>query len=54
MPCDPWPRKQAESFVFGSGWAPSLIVENGVVKTGVEAMADISSNGELSNGRQAP
>lgn len=37
--CGPWPRKQAESFVFGSGWAPSLIVttEHGV-QTGVEAL----------------
>ncbi len=40
MECSPWPRKQAEAFVFGDGWAPSLIVENGVVKSGVEALYD--------------
>lgn len=34
----PWSRKQAEAFVFGGGSAPSLIIENGIVKTGVEAL----------------
>ncbi len=38
MNCDPWPRNQAEKFVYGSGYAPSLVVENGVVMTGVEAL----------------
>lgn len=38
MPCDPWPRKQAEAFVFGDGRAPSLIISGGTVKTGVEAI----------------
>lgn len=38
MPCDPWTRKQAESFVFGSGWAPSLVFDNGQVMSGVEAV----------------
>ncbi len=42
MPSDPWPRKQAEAFVFGDGWASTLIAENGVVKTGVEAIANTS------------
>ena len=36
MPCDPWPRKAAERFVFGTGWAPSLVVDNGKVMSGVE------------------
>lgn len=40
MPCDPWSRKSAEAFVMGSGWAPSMVVNNGVIKSGVEAMAD--------------
>lgn len=29
MPCDPWTRKQAESFVLGTGWAPSMVVTGG-------------------------
>jgi len=26
MNCDPWDRQQATQFVFGSGWAPSMVV----------------------------
>lgn len=37
MDCRPWAREQAEAFVK-QGWAPSLIVDNGVVMTGVEAL----------------
>lgn len=37
---DPWSRDAAESFVNGPGWAPSLVVSNGVVQSGVEALAD--------------
>lgn len=33
----PWSRKAAEAFVK-SGWAPSLVIENGVVKAGHEAI----------------
>ena len=37
MNCEPWAREHATKFVFGSGWAPSLMVTqtaNGVeVKT---------------------
>lgn len=29
IPCDPWPRANAERFVMGPGWAPSLIVADG-------------------------
>jgi hypothetical protein len=47
MPCEPWTRKQAESFVFGAGWAPSLIVTGGRVMSGVEAMADYSANNPI-------
>jgi hypothetical protein len=28
----PWSRKDAESFVNGTGWIPSLIIENGNIK----------------------
>jgi hypothetical protein len=37
MECAPWSRKQAEAFVYGPGWAPSLIStpETGLV-TGVQ------------------
>ncbi len=39
MNCQPWTRKQAEAFVLGCGWAPSLVVTNGVMQSGVEALA---------------
>jgi hypothetical protein len=39
MPCQPWPRKQAEAFVFGDGWAPTLIkTADGKILTGIEAL----------------
>lgn len=41
IPCSPWPRKQAEAFVFGDGWAPTLVVQNGNVMPGVEALAKV-------------
>lgn len=31
-----WTRERAEKFVKGSGWAPSMVVENGKVMDGVE------------------
>ena len=34
--CAPWPREQAESFVFGEGFAPSIVIANGKVMSGVE------------------
>ena len=41
---DPWPRKHAEVFVNGPGWAPSLVVtqtETGVaVRTGVQELGE--------------
>lgn len=37
MPCDPWRRDVAEKFVK-SGWAPSIVVHNGQVKSGVEGI----------------
>ena len=38
MNCDPWPRQQAEAFVNGPGWAPSMVIENGKIMSGVEAI----------------
>ncbi len=44
MPGAPWTRKQAEAFVFGDGWAPSLVVtaEHGV-QTGVEYLGEMKA-----------
>lgn len=38
MPCDPWPLETAQRFVFGSGYAPSLVVTDGKIQSGVEAL----------------
>lgn len=38
MECAPWKRKDAEAFVFGGGYAPSLVVIDGKVMSGVEAL----------------
>ena len=38
MSCDPWSREAAEKFVKGPGWAPSFIMSNGEIKSGVEAI----------------
>lgn len=41
--CAPWSRVSAEKFVYGDGWAPSLVVsKNGAVMTGVEALEKLS------------
>ena len=41
---DPWSREQAEAFVRGPGWAPSMVVEkNGndvKIQSGVEYLAE--------------
>lgn len=42
MACEPWTRRQAESFVLGSGWAPSLVMHDGKIQSGVAAMAELS------------
>lgn len=42
MGCVPWSREAAHRFVFGSGWAPSMIVANGKVMSGVEGLAQIT------------
>jgi hypothetical protein len=40
IPCGPWSLKQAQAFVFGSGWAPSMVVSNGRAMSGVEAVSE--------------
>lgn len=40
MPCAPWSRRNAEKFVMGDGWAPSMVCDHGVVKTGIDAICD--------------
>ena len=39
MPCGPWSREAAEKFVYGPGWAPSMVMVNGVLESGHEALA---------------
>lgn len=34
MNCEPWSREQAERFVYGTGWAPSLIGIGGNIEAG--------------------
>lgn len=29
IPCDPWPRNQAEQVVLNSGWRPSMVIKGG-------------------------
>lgn len=41
--CDPWSRKSAEAFVNGPGWAPSMVADASGVRSGVEAMAEEST-----------
>jgi len=38
MRCTPWPRDEATAFVFGAGWAPSMVVADGKVMSGTEAL----------------
>lgn len=46
MNCEPWPRKQAEAFVLGPGWAPSLVrTDSRGFRSGVEALADLANQG---------
>lgn len=37
-----WGKKKAESFVFGSGWAPSLVMDNGRLMDGVTAVTQMA------------
>ncbi len=36
MDCAPWKRESAQRFVFGTGWAPSFVVADGKVMSGVD------------------
>jgi hypothetical protein len=38
MNCDPWTRQQAEAFVNGPGWAPSMVLDANGFQSGVEAL----------------
>ena len=38
MPCDPWTREQAETFVNDTEWAPSGMIINGKYMSGIEGM----------------
>lgn len=38
MDCAPWARKSAENFVYGSGWAPSFVVADGKIISGVDVV----------------
>ena len=40
MPCDPWRREDAERFVYGHGYAPSLVIAGGRVMAGHEFNPD--------------
>lgn len=44
MRCTPWPRAEAEAFVFGDGWAPSMVMAGGKLMSGTEAIAAMSAN----------
>lgn len=48
MNCAPWSREAAERFVFGSGWAPSMIMTGGKIMSGVEGMVEawVSGNSD--------
>ena len=37
MNCDPWSREDAESFVKGSGWAPSMVMDEKGLRPGVRS-----------------
>lgn len=36
--CTPWPRAEADAFVYGDGWAPSMAIHDGKMMSGTEAM----------------
>ncbi len=38
MPCAPWTQEQAEKFVYGHGWMPSMVTVGGKMHTGSEIM----------------
>ena len=38
--CAPWSRKAAEAFVFGAGYAPSLVMDSRGVRSEVQALGE--------------
>ena len=46
MPCAPWSRKNAESFVMTTGWAPTMVVDGGKIMSGVEAFSSTNVIGQ--------
>ena len=36
MNCEPWGKEQAYKFVMGDGWAPSMVITDGKMQSGVE------------------
>lgn len=51
MPCEPWGKEAAYKFVFGAGWAPSLVINNGKVMSGVEFTVSDELNKEENDGK---
>lgn len=39
-------REVAEQFVLKSGWCPSIVISNGVIKSGIDSVTLISKTGE--------
>lgn len=35
-----WSKEEAENFVYGDGWAPSMVMEGGIIKHGTEILAN--------------
>lgn len=46
MSCDPWSREAAQRFVFGSGWAPSMIAIGGELMSGVDGLAKLDKQND--------
>lgn len=44
MRCTPWPREEAHAFVFGDGYACSLVIAGGRVMTGTEALVALKED----------
>ena len=44
MRCTPWPRDEAEAFVYGPGWALTMVVSGGKVMSGTEAILAMSAD----------
>jgi hypothetical protein len=51
MNCDPWPRDQAEKFVKGAGWAPSMVSDGTKMMSGVEFVTRAKQQTSYDNAR---